>query len=82
MARKILLDCVMENNDWGLLDLHVVLNEDILKFNVNGDESIKPWRTKNSLSKFLHRDHGDMLLRILIVKCSVRHCLKRKCSIL
>ena len=81
MAKQILLDCVMENHNWGLLNMYVVLNEDILKFDVSGDRSLGAQQTINPIPKFLYRNHSNMLLGILTAKCSVSNCLKHKCSI-
>ena len=75
-AKDILLDYVLENPIWGLLDLYVLLTEDIVQFDVNAGEHTANWTENAQASKFLHSDHPELLLKLLKKKCSVSDCVQ------
>ena len=74
-AKDILLDCVLENPRWGLLDLYALLTEDIVKFDVR--IRLTTYCTENhQTSKAIHSGHPDLLLKLLRKKCSVSDCVE------
>ena len=75
-AKEILLDYVLENLQWGLLDMYVLLTEDIVKFDAFARGPIDYWTKKHNVSKFIHRDHTELLLKLLTAKCPVSDYLQ------
>ena len=70
-AKDILLDCVLKNHMWGVLDLYVVLTDDMVKFDMEARKETA-YLTEDPLSpKFKHIYHTEALLKILREKCSV-----------
>ena len=76
MAKDILLDCVLENPSWGLLDLYVLLTEDIVKFDRDARRPTTYWTVKPRRPKFIHSKHPEILLKLLREKCSVSDCVQ------
>ena len=75
-AKEILLDYVLENLHWGLLDLYVLLTEDITEFDTHARGPIDYWIEKQQVSKFIHRENTEILLKILRAKCPVSDYLQ------
>ena len=70
-VQTILVDCVQENLNWGLLDMYILLNENIVKFDANAQRLILRTFQRNKLPKFPYQYHADWLLQLLKAKCSV-----------
>ena len=70
-AKDILLNYVLENPRWGLLDLYVLLTEDIVQFDADVPIPIAIWTVNRQASRFHYSDHTELLLKLLKNKCSV-----------
>ena len=74
-AKDILLNYVLENPRWGLLDLYVLLTEDIVQFDADVPIPIAIWTVNRQASRFHYSDHTELLLKLLRKKCSVSECV-------
>ena len=72
-AKEILMDYVLENPKWGLLDMYVLMNEDIIELDVNACRPLSDSRDNDKISKlhYMYKEHTALLLKLLRTKCPV-----------
>ena len=73
MERKIVWESCLENHSWGLLEMHILLTEEIVEFDMYFDlDTIRELIESPAMYIQLpYTHHEDLLLSFLMVRCPV-----------
>ena len=77
MERKLILESCLRHGRWGLLEMYILLTDDVVDFDVHPFglwtdlDRIYEQLTPVIDIKLYYKQHADLLLSLLMVKCSV-----------